>query len=153
MAKFANPRKKFNFSIQIIPESINPFLFQKVTLPDSDIALDTHGDTNHDIKTAGRVSYTEMTAEKLLPADKNDTYLWAWHEICQSSVIGGGVPPSLYKKTIEVVEYAQDGVRQLNRWILRGVWPKKINGQEFTRTESGNSIESVEFSIDTMQKL
>jgi phage tail-like protein len=153
MAKFANPRKKFNWSIQVVPESINPFLFQKVTLPDSEITADAHGDTNHDIKTAGRVSYSNLTAEKLMPSDKNDTYLWAWHDVCQSSVIGGGLPPALYKKTIEVVEFAENGVTQLNRWQFLGVWPTKINGLELARGESGNSIESVEFSVDKVLKL
>lgn len=153
MAKFANPRKKFNWSIQIVPEPINPFIFQKVTLPDITIEQDTHGDTNHDIKTAGRVSYGNIQAEKLLPSNSSDTYIWAWLDSCQSSVIGGGLVPDQYKKTIEVVELAEDGSTQLNRWIAIGVWPCKMNGQEFDRSQSGNSIESIEFSVDKFSKV
>lgn len=153
MANFANPRKKFNFSIQIIPDGLNPFLFQKVSLPDAEIEQDAHGDTNHDIKTAGRVSYGNITAEKLMASNNGDTYMWAWFDSCQSSTIGGGLPPSLYKKTIEIVELAEDGAKQLNRWLAVGVWPCKINGQEFDRGSSGNSIETIEFCIDKLTKV
>jgi len=153
MAKFGNPRKKFNFSIQIVPEAINPFLFQKVTLPDSEIEADEHGDTNHSIKTAGRVSYSNLVCEKLMPSNRSDTYMWAWFDSCQSSTIGGGLTPDEYKKTIEVVEYAEDGVTELNRWLIIGVFPVKINGLEFNRAESGNTIETIEFSVDKLTKL
>ena len=153
MAKFANPRKKFNWSIQIVPEGINPFMFQKVTVPDLEIEQDNHGDTNHDIKTAGRVSYSNIKAEKLLPSNVSDTYMWAWADSCQSSTIGGGLTPAEYKKTIEIVELAEDGVTQLNRFIATGVWPCKVNGMEYDRGSSGNSIESVEFSVDKLIKV
>lgn len=153
MAKFANPRKKFNWSIQIVPETINPFMFQKVNMPDAEIEADSHGDTNHDIKTAGRVSYTNIVSDKLMPSDSGDTYLWAWFDSCQSSIIGGGLPPSEYKKNLEVVEFAEDGVTELNRWLAIGVWPQKLNGLEFDRADSGNTIETVEFCLDKLSKL
>jgi phage tail-like protein len=153
MAKFANPRKKFNWSIQIVPEAINPFMFQKITLPDIEIEQDTHGDTNHDIKTAGRVSYSNIKAEKLMPSNTSDTYMWAWADSIQSSMIGGGITPASYKKTAIIVELAEDGVTQVNQWIARGVWPTKINGLELDRTASGNSIESFELSVDKLTKV
>lgn len=153
MAKFSNPRKKFNWSIQVVPEPINPFLFQKVSLPDAEIEKDEHGDSNHSIKTAGQVSYSNLTAEKLMPSNASDTYMWAWFDSCQSSIIGGGLTPDEYKKTIEVVELAEDGVTQLNRWIIKGVWPCKINGHEFDRSASGNTIEKIEFSVDQVLKM
>ena len=153
MANFANPRKKFNFSIQISPDPINPFLFQKVNLPDIEIEQDTHGDSNHDIKTAGRVTYGNITCDKLMSSNQGDTYIWAWLDSCQSSVLGGGLPPALYKKTIEIVEYAEDGISQLNRWIAIGAWPCKLNGMELDRSSSGNTIESIEFCIDKLTKI
>lgn len=153
MAKFANPRKKFNWSIQITPDPINPFMFQKVTLPDAEITQDKHGDTNHDIKTAGRVDYGNIVCEKLMPSDAKDVYLWSWFEACQSSVIGGGLPPSGYKKTITVTEFAEDGITVLNTWIALGVWPTRLNGLELDRSQSDNSIETVEFSVDKLKKV
>jgi phage tail-like protein len=153
MAKFANPRKKFNWSIQISPDPINPFLFQKVTLPDSDIEKVAHGDTNHDINTAGRVTYGNIVCEKLAPSDQGDSYLWAWHDTCQSSVIGGGAPPQIYKKVITIVEMAEDGVTILNTWIAEGVWPTSLPGIELDRMASENTVENVEFAIDTLSKV
>lgn len=153
MAKFGNPRKKFNWSIQIAPEPINPFLFQKVDMPDAEIQKDSHGDTNHDIHTAGRVSYSNITAEKLMSSAAGDSYMWAWFDTCQSSIIGGGAPPSMYKKTITIYEYAEDGATVLNTWIAMGVWPCVVKGLNLDRQSSENSIEAVEFSVDKLTKL
>lgn len=153
MAKFANPRKKYNFSIQISPDPINPFLFQDVTLPDADIEEDTHGDTNHDIKTAGRVSYGKLVCEKLLPSNQGDAYMWSWFDTCQSSLLGGGAPPDAYKKIFTIVEMAEDGATVLNTWMAEGAWPSSLKGLELSRKESGNTIENIEFSIDKLSKV
>ena len=153
MANVANPRKKFNFSIQISPDPINPFLFQKVTLPDAEIEEVGHGDTNHDIKTAGRVSYSKIVCEKLMVSDQADNYLWSWFDTCQSSLLGGGAPPSIYKKVISIVEFAEDGVTVLNSWLAEGVWPSSLPGLELDRQASDNTIENVEFSVDRLSKV
>lgn len=153
MAKFANPRKKFNWSIQISPDPLNPFLFQKVEMPESSIAQDEHGDTNHSIKTAGRVEYANIRAEKLMSSRSGDNYMWSWHDTCQSSVIGGGAIPDVYKKTIIVTELAEDGVTVLNTWMAFGVWPCKVTPTELSRTDSGNAIETIEFSVDKLQRV
>lgn len=153
MAKVANPRKRFNFSIQISPDPINPFLFQKVSLPDAEIEEALHGDTNHDVKTAGRVTLGKMICEKLMVADQGDSYLWSWFDTCQSSLLGGGAPPDIYKKVVTVVEFAEDGVTVLNTWIATGCWPSSLPGHELDRMSSENTIENVEFSIDQYTKV
>jgi phage tail-like protein len=153
MAKFSNPRKKFNWSIQITPDPINPFLFQKVNGIDSTIEQDKHGDTNHDIKTAGRVDYANIVAEKLMSSRSGDNYMWAWFDTCQSSVIGGGAIPDIYKKTIQITEMAEDGVTVLNTWLAFGVWPTKLTSAEFNRADTGNAIETIEFSVDKLQRI
>jgi len=153
MANFGNPRKRFNFSIQIVPDPINPFMFQKVTLPDAEINQDLHGDTNHDIKTAGRVTYGNIVCEKLMPSDSGDAFLWSWFDTCQSSVLGGGAPPDIYKKVITITEFAEDGVTVLNTWTATGAWVTRLPGIELDRNTSDNTIENVEFSIDKLTKL
>jgi phage tail-like protein len=153
MAKFANPRKKFNWSIQITPDPINPFLFQKVDMSEASITQDEHGDTNHNIKTAGRVEYSNIKAEKLMSSSQGDNYMWAWFDTCQSSIIGGGAIPLIYKKTIIVTEMAEDGVTVLNTWQAFGVWPCKITPSEYNRGDSGNSIETIELSVDKLSRL
>lgn len=153
MAKFANPRKKFNFSIQISPDPLNPFLFQKVTLPDAEIEEVLHGDTNHDIKTAGRVTYGKIVCEKLMSSNASDNYMWSWFDTCQSSILGGGAPPAIYKKVITIVEFAEDNATVLNTWISQGVWPSTMTGLDLDRQSSDNSIEKIEFSIDKFNKI
>jgi hypothetical protein len=79
--------------------------------------------------------------------------MWSWHDTCQSSVIGGGAIPDVYKKTIILTELAEDGVTVLNTWMAFGVWPAKVTPSEFSRTDSGNAIETVEFSVDKLQRV
>jgi phage tail-like protein len=152
MAKVANPRKVFNWSIEIIPDPINPFLFQKVDLPDTEVEQVSHGDTNHDIKTAGRVSYSNIKAEKLMLSNQGDTYMWGWIDTCQSSVLGGGAVPDIYKKILLITELAEDGTTPLNIWTAIGAWPCKVNGWSLDRLKSENSLENLEFSIDKLTK-
>jgi len=154
MAEKVDPRKKHNFSISIAPDPINPMLFQKVTLPDMDIAVAEHGHTNHNIKTGGRVSFSNLLAEKLLSSKEADTYMWNWAASVADPLIGGGTIPEIYKKVIIVTEFAEDGTTPVDQHIYEGCWPCKINGQELDRmSDADNSIESVEFCVDTGHKL
>lgn len=153
MAKFKNPRKQFNYQIEIVEAPIDPFLFQDVDWGDSDIEQDSHGDVNYDIKTPGRASFSNITLSKLLPAKESDTYFWDWHRSCQDTTIGGAALPSEVKRTIQISELAPNGVTVLNTWIAEGCWPAKINGQSWKRGESGNSIETIELSVDRHDKI
>lgn len=150
MAKINNPRKSFQFSIIIT--GILPFLVQSVKIPDVDIESDEHGDTNHKIKTGGMISYGTLSISKICDATPLvDNYIWAWVNSIQNVTTGGGALPSLYKQAILVEQFAPDGVTVLKRWTHLGCWPKRINGIEFNRAQSGNTIESIEFEIDRME--
>ena len=153
MAKVSNPRKGFNFSIQFIKHPINPFLVQKVTLSDREVEMVGHGDTNHDVKTAGRVTFSNLLIEKLSTTSGSDTWLHGWISSCADATLGGGLTPDEYKETVIVSELAEDGVSVLNQHIYTGVWPTKVNGQTLDRTSSDNTIESMEFSVDEGDKL
>lgn len=146
MAKVANPRKQFQFSIQI--PGLYPFLVQKVTLPSPEIDVVEHGDTNHTIKTAGRINYDSLVVEKLATAIGPDNWIWGWIKQIQDEFTGGGAIPDNYKKIIEVFQYSNDGKTIINTWQYEGVWPRKINGIELNRLQSDNIIESIEFCID-----
>lgn len=153
MAQISNPRKKFNFTIQVAPAPINPFLAQKVQLPEIDIEQAEHGDTNHSIKTGGRVNYGNVSIEKIMTTGGADNYFYDWAASVQDTVIGGGLVPSQYKRVLTVSELAEDGTSILNTWVLTGCWPTKINGQDLDRMSSDNTIESIELSIDKAEKL
>jgi len=153
MAQISNPRKNFNFSIQIAPLPIDPFLAQKVTIPEISLDVAEHGDRNYDVKTAGRVKYGNITIEKISTTSGADNYMFDWLKSCQDDILGGGLVPTAYKRVMTITELAEDGSSILNTWICNGVFPNKINGIELNRQASDNTIESVEFCVDTIEKL
>ena len=108
---------------------------------------------NRDVKTAGRVKIGDLIVEKLLTTSGSDTWAHDWLMACQDHLAGGGLVPSEYWETMTVNELAEDGKSVLNSWLLDEVWPKKIDGIEFDRTASENSIEHIEFSVGTCDKI
>ena len=153
MAKIKNPRKKFLWSIQFVGMPINPYLFQKVDIPEKTIEQISHGDVNRDVKTGGRATIGNMTAEKLLTTSGSDTFIWDWMSSIADTTLGGGLTPEQYWKTILVSELAEDGSSVLNQWIMSEVWPTKLNGQSLERMSSDNSIETIEFSVGDIEKV
>ncbi len=153
MAQISNPRKVFNFSVQIAPIPIDPFLAQKVTIPEQSIDVVEHGDTNHDIKTGGRRKFGMIMMEKLMTTSGADNYMFDWLQSVQDATIGGGLVPPFYKRVMTIFELAEDGSSILNTWICTGVWPNKINAIDLNRQESDNTIESIEFCVDVIDKL
>ena len=152
-AKVKNPRKQFLWSIKFIERPINAYLFQKVEVPEVTVEQVSHGDINRDVKTGGRVSVGNMTAEKLETTSGSDTWLWDWLSSVQDQILGGGLTPNEYWEKVLVEELAEDGVSVINQWILTEVWPTKLNGQTLDRMSSDNTIESIEFSVGTCEKI
>ena len=153
MAKIKNPRKRFLWSIQFIGRPINPYLFQKITLPEKSVEVVEHGDINRSVKTGGRVTIGNLVAEKLLTTSGSDTYFWDWLRSVQDSKLGGGLVPEQYWEKVLVSELAEDGVSVLNQWICEEVWPHKVNGQDLERMSSDNSLETVELVVGDMDKI
>lgn len=152
-AKVKNPRKNFLWEILFIKHPVNAYLFQSVTLPEISIEQVSHGDINRDVKTGGRVSVGNLTARKLETTSGSDTWMWDWIMSVQDLLLGGGLVPNQYWETCTVNELAEDGVSILNSWVCTEVWPCKINGQELDRMSSDNTLEEIEFSVGTCEKL
>ena len=152
-AKESNPRKKFLWSIKFLEHPVNAYLFQRCTLPEISIEEVSHGDVNRDVKTAGRISVGSLTCEKLETTSGSDTWFWDWLMSCQDLILGGGLIPDQYRSTVVVSELAEDGVSVLNSWVCTEVWPMRVNGQELDRMSSDNTLESIEFSVGTVEKL
>lgn len=152
-AKIKNPRKTFLFQIIFIEHPINAYLFQKVTIPEVSVEEVEHGDVNRSVKTAGRVSVGTLTVSKLETTSGSDTWLWDWLMSVQDMLLGGGLTPSQYWETVQINELAEDGVSILNSWICEEVWPTRLNGQDLDRMSSDNTIEEIEFSVGTVEKL
>jgi phage tail-like protein len=153
MAKISNPRKGFNFTIQIAPLPIDAWLAQKVTIPQIEVEKTAHGDTNHDIKTGGRVKYNDIKIEKIMTTSGSDNYFYDWASSVADVWIGGGLVPNLYKRVLTITELAEDGQTPINTWICEGCWPTKINDMPLDRMSSENTIESIDISVDRIEKL
>lgn len=153
MAKITNPRKGFNFTILIAGVTFNSFLAQKVTIPDREVEVAEHGDTNHDIKTGGRVKFGNISIEKIMTTSGSDNYFEDWMASIADPLIGGGLTPSFYKRVITITELAEDGFSPINTWVCNGCWPSKRNAIQLDRQSSDNTIESLELCVDEIEKL
>lgn len=152
-AKVKNPRKKFLWQITFVKHPLNPYLFQEVSLPELEIEQVSHGDINRDVKTGGRITVGNLVCRKLESTSGSDTWLWDWLMSVQDLILGGGLTPSEYWETVRVDELAEDGVSILNSWIYEEVWPSKVNSQDLDRMSSDNTLEEIEFSVGTANKL
>lgn len=152
-AKVKNPRKSFMWSITFVKHPVNPYLFQKITIPEVTVEQVEHADINRDVKTAGRIKIGNLIAEKLETTSGSDTWISDWISSCQDQFLGGGLIPSQYWETILVSQLAEDGQSILNTWTCTEVWPTKINGRSLDRAASENSIDTIEFSVGTCDKL
>lgn len=146
MARVDNPRKNFQFNI-IIP-GLDPFLCQVVKAPDIELDDVEHGDAGYMVKTAGMEKTSKLSIEKISRAETTDTFMRAWQKRIMNTFIGGGQLPSQYKLPIIVEELSANGISVIDRQIYEGCWPQKINGKDFTRKGSDNTVENVEFSVD-----
>lgn len=146
MAEVANPHKKFQFSIFLF--GMNPFLVQKVTLPDRSVDQIEHGEGNHLVKTGGLLKFSNMMLDKISNASLPENLIWIWISLVQNGTTGGGAIPEIYKKTIQVQKLSTNMAKPIKTWNYVGVWPVKINGVELDRVSSDNTIESIELSVD-----
>lgn len=146
MPQVSNPHKKFQFSIFLF--GMNPFLAQKVTLPDREIEAVKHGEGNFQVKTAGLIDLGNLKVEKIMTASLPDKLIMGWIQMVQNEFSGGGAPPDIYKKAIQVQVLSTNGSTVLATYNYLGAWPCKINGIELDRVSSDNTIQSIEFSVD-----
>src|SRR3972149_8560232 len=106
MAQISNPRKQFQFTINITPGTIDPFLAQKVTIPDFEIEIAEHGDVNYLVKTGGIHKFGNVTIEKITSATNTVTdNIWEWTKMVQDVLVGGGLLPIMYKRFIQVDQF------------------------------------------------
>lgn len=149
MAQFANPRKSFNFTIEI--EGIEAASVQKITHPEAEIDRTPHGDTNYDVYTPGRRKTSVATLEKLKKADGIDNVFWDWLTTAQNDETGSGLLPSVVKKLVVVRELTPMRTIAAS-WQWVGAWPTKVSESDNDRESSDNSKEIVELSVDRKVK-
>lgn len=150
MAQIPNPRKEYQFSITIA--GLNPFLAQEVDLPEESIEVVDHGDTNHDIKTGGRKKIGKIIISKISTALGPDNWVYDWMQEVQDQDVGGGLIPDLYKRTVIIDQFSNDGITVINSWEAVGCWPSKRDAIQLKRMSSNNTMEKIELEVDKLRK-
>lgn len=151
MGLVSNPRKVFNFRIEI--EGIDQAEFQTVQLPENGVDVVEHGGSNYKIKTGGLTNVGTLILGKLRALPLGDTKAWRWLNQIQNPDTGGGDLPSNYKRTIIIKEMNSFGTVAVNRWVYSGCFPSKISYNELSRTSSDNTIETLEISVDKVRQV
>lgn len=151
MAKVANPRKVFNYKVEI--NGIDQFTIQILKLPTQEVEVVEHGDTNFKVKTGGLVTTGPMEMTRLLPITDSDTVGQNWLLLVQDAFIGGGVLPSVYKQDMVIKELDSTGTTTVNRWIVEGAWPSKIEYSDLDRTKSENYTEKLTLQVDRCKRV
>lgn len=145
-AKVANPLKQFQF--QILIPGMNPFLAQKVKLPDEESDVTEHGDAGFLVKTPGLAKLGMLTVEKIKSATVVDDSIRNWRrEIFNYSSGLSGIPAAI-KRPIVIEQFGPDGISVIDRFIYNGCWPQKVNGIDYDRKGSDNTIETIDFCVD-----
>lgn len=150
MAQIRNPKKAFQFNIYAA--GLNPYAAQEVNIPEHEFEDVTHGDVGRRINTAGIMVFGAITITKLRPIEVADNWVWSWIQSIRNFRTGGGLIPDFYKRDLTIVQLSYDNVTVTDRWEVEGAYPRRINGMDLSRTESANSMETVELSIDGCQK-
>lgn len=151
MAEVDDPKKVFNFGV--IAPGLNPYSVQECDLPDFDLDIVEHGESNHMVGTAGMIKFGDMTLTKLRPVSGGDNWIWDWIQSIQNVITGGGSLPQQYKRNFNVVQYSYDNITITDNWGCNGAIPKKLNGLKLSKTKSENSLEEITFHLDTCYKL
>lgn len=149
MAQIRNPKKAFQFNI--FAAGLNPYAAQEVNIPDHEFEEVTHGDLGRRITTAGLLVFGAITITKIKPINEADNWVWQWIQEIRNRV-GGGLVPELYKRDLTIVQYSYDNVTVTDRWEVEGAFPLRVNGMNLNRAESENTMETVELSIDWVDK-
>lgn len=148
MARIANPLKDFNFDVRVSVPYFNPFTVQECTTPDQTIDVVEHGETNHVIKTAGQIKYSNAQFKGIIDAQGPIDWVWEWFRQVQSITQGGGQLPQRYKKTLTVEYLDVDGISIVKTEVWEGAWPCNLKGKNFKRIGSENVMDEYEIAVD-----
>lgn len=151
MASVENPIKVFKFQIEM--DGLLQMEAQTMTLPTMEIEATEHGDTNHSIKTPGRIIVGDLVMTKLKPVEGNNNVGLNWMLQCQDAMTGGGALPVDCKRTVIIRELDPSGVVAVNSYLCIGVFPKRIEWNDKDRSSSDNVIETVTYSVDRMRPI
>ena len=140
MSSIADTRKAFRFAVDI--NGINQLSVQKITGLSAEVEAVAHGESDHDIFTAGRTKYTDVVMESIMPTDVPENTLWNLLQKARVAISGST------KQTVTVRMLDADGITTLETWALRGAWITKVEIGELNRTSSDNLMRTATWKVD-----
>ncbi|HOR65832.1 MAG TPA: phage tail protein [Candidatus Sumerlaeota bacterium] len=134
-------RKSYRWGIEV--EGLEIGYAQKVKIPDVEFAETTHGGQYLDVKTPGRMKFSDIEIEKLMRGTEGDS--WAWDKFLgeQDPATGVATPPSEHYFDLYILHYDFDGKTIIDRWLVKGAWVKKIAYSDNDRKSDDNIIETI----------
>lgn len=146
MAFKVQPVKVFNWIIDL--DGIDSFECQTCNIPVPEIEAIEHGAGGRLVKTAGMINVGDLVFSKLKPINRADNAAMEWFKKAMNSKTGNGEYPQFYEKDVSIRLLAPNNVDTLYKYELEGVWVKKIEPSELSKTTSENFLETVTCSVD-----
>ncbi len=132
--------QRWQWSIEI--DGFDVALFSKATIPPLEFEETTFASAGamFDHKTAGRVSFDDITLEKGQVQDGTDDEVFNWIKTqLDVSTQTGGVPAD-YMRDFDIVQRDRAG-NEYRRYRIKGAWIKKFEGGDLEGASSENVIE------------
>ncbi|MDC0714244.1 phage tail protein [Stigmatella sp. ncwal1] len=147
MTVIGSPRsfhKRFKFVVEI--DSVASAGFQKCSELSVEVANVQYFEGGSLIpnKSPGRLTFSDVTLER---GATQDHELFDWFQDVVHTASGLGLPDSLYKRNLDIVQQDRDGTT-LRRWSLARAWPVKFVAGEWDNESDENVIESVTLTYD-----
>ena len=147
MAIIGQPRsfhKRFKFLVEI--DSVASAGFQKCSELSVEVANVQYFEGGSLIpnKSPGRLTFSDVTLER---GATQDHELFDWFQDVVHTASGLGLPDSLYKRNLDIVQQDRDGTT-LRRWSLSRAWPVKFVAGEWDNESDETVIESVTLTYD-----
>jgi len=145
------PRLTFNWRIEV--EGIPVGYASAVQIPPVEAAVVNHasGGAVHDIKTAGKLKYGQVTIEKAMRANGADR--WAWDFLRKARANDGSGDPLTAKRKITLSHLADNGNVVIDRWDITGSWVSKVEYAKNDAMQEGERmVETVTLECDKYER-
>jgi phage tail-like protein len=138
---------KFRFLVEI--DGLGSAAFQSCSELTAEVAETTYyeGGSMIPIKEPARMSVADITIERAATQDKD---LYTWFTQTANATLNGGVRSPKFKRTASIVQFDRDN-RQLRRWLLVGLWPKKFTAGAWDNNSDDFTLEQVVLAFDFFQ--
>ncbi len=149
LGKTINPRKMYRFAVEC--DGLETAYVQKVKVPKIEIKSAKHGDGPFAINTASRVDFSTLELETLKPAESSAVWWKDWLALLINLSTGSMGDPSVYKKTLSIVEYGADGITIIDRTQYTGCYPADVDVSDMDKLGDGNQLDKIKINVDLVQ--